>query len=87
MQIFVAANKLGGSAFGVAARASYSSTPANTYSGDSYGVSAADNGSQGLALGGGLNYQSANFSLGFDYAYRKLGLLGTTNFFTVSLGW
>jgi hypothetical protein len=82
-----AANKLGGSGFGVAARASYSSTPANTYSGDSYGVSAVENGSQGVALGGGLNYQSANFSLGFDYAYRKLGLLGTTNFFTVSLGW
>ena len=82
-----AANKLGGSGFGVAARASYSSTPANTYSGDSYGVSATNNGSQGVALGGGLNYQSANFSLGFDYAYRKLGLLGTTNFFTVSLGW
>lgn len=85
-----AANKLGGSGFGVAVRGSYSSTPANAYASDFFGVGVAKTSaekSQGLAVGGGLNYTSANFSLGFDYAYRKVGLLGTTNFFTVSLGW
>ncbi|MES2125403.1 MAG: PorV/PorQ family protein [Gemmatimonadota bacterium] len=85
-----AANKLGGSGFGVAVRGSYSSTPANAYTSDFFGVgvdkTSAEK-SQGLAVGGGLNYSSANFSLGFDYAYRKVGLLGTTNFFTISLGW
>ena len=25
--------------------------------------------------------------LGFDYAWRYLGVLGGTNFFTVNLGW
>lgn len=85
-----AANKLGGTGFGVAARGSFSSTPANKYQSDFFGVGvdkASGEGSQGIAFGGGLNYASANFSLGFDYAYRKMGLLGTTNFFTVSLGW
>ena len=42
---------------------------------------------QGLAFGGGLYYQSpGKFSVGLDYAYRYLGVLGPTNFFTVSLG-
>ncbi len=85
-----AANKLGGSGFGVAVRGSFSSTPANAYKTDFFGVGvnkASGEGSQGLAFGGGLNYTSSNFSLGFDYAYRKVGLLGTSNFFTVSLGW
>ena len=86
-----AANKLGGTGFGVAVRGSYSSTPANTYKSDFFGVGfdakQPGENSQGVAFGGGVNYATAGFSLGFDYAYRKLGLLGTTNFFTVSLGW
>lgn len=85
-----AANKLGGTGIGVAVRGSYSSTPSNSYKTDFFGVGVEKQSaekSQGLALGGGLNYQTANFSLGFDYAYRKVGLLGNTNFFTVSLGW
>jgi hypothetical protein len=42
---------------------------------------------QGLAFGGGLNYTSTDLRLGFDYAYRYLGVLGATNFFTLSVGW
>ena len=42
---------------------------------------------QGLSFGGGLNYSSEGFLLGFDYAWRYLGVLGGTNFFTVNLGW
>jgi hypothetical protein len=34
-----------------------------------------------------LNYASEGFLLGFDYAWRYMGVLGGTNFFTVNLGW
>lgn len=83
----VAAGRLGGSGFGVALRGSYSATPANKYESDFFGVGADNNESHGLAVGGGLMYQTATFSIGFDYAWKKMGLLGDTNFFTVSLGW
>jgi hypothetical protein len=42
---------------------------------------------QGLAFGGGLNYGSGNFNLGLDYAWKYMGVLGGTNFFSVTLGW
>ena len=43
----------------------------------------------GLAFGGGLMYGTGNggFSLGLDYAYKYLGILGPTNFFSFTLGW
>jgi hypothetical protein len=81
--------RLGGSAFGVALRGSYSYAaannldpvdPATTALGDEENL-------QGLALGGGLNYGTGNFNVGFDYAWKYLGVLGATNFFSVSLGW
>ena len=40
-----------------------------------------------LAVGGGLGYSSESFALGLDYAYKYMGLLGPTNFFSISLGW
>ena len=83
-----AAMNLGGSGFGVAARGSWTATPANSYDTDFFGVGT--DGSEeamGLSVGGGLMYQTATFMIGFDYAWRKMGLLGDTNFFTVSLGW
>ena len=42
---------------------------------------------QGLAAGGGINYGSGNFNLGFDYAYKYMGILGPTNFFSFSVNW
>ena len=41
------------------------------------------------AFGGGLMYGAGNggFSLGLDYAYKYLGILGPTNFFSFTLGW
>jgi hypothetical protein len=86
----LAAMQLGGSNFGLAVRGSYTATPANSYETDFFGVGVekeSDEKSQGVAFGGGLNYQTPTFSIGFDYAWKKLGLLGNTNFFTVSLGW
>jgi hypothetical protein len=83
-----AMNRLGGSNFGVALRGSYTYQPANNIDVDETQTALSDEESlQGLALGGGLNYTSENLNLGFDYAYKYLGVLGPTNFFTLSVGW
>ncbi len=79
---------LGESGFGAALRGSYSYQPANNLEPGTLPTAVEDEANlQGLAFGGGLYYQSpGKFSLGLDYAYRYLGVLGPTNFFTVSLG-
>jgi len=79
---------LGGSGFGAALRASYSYQPANNLTPTQLPSSVADEENlQGLAFGGGLFFETAaKFSLGLDYAYRYLGVLGPTNFFTFSVG-
>ena len=40
-----------------------------------------------VSAGGGLRYARNNFGLGFDYAYRSYGLLGSVNMLGVSLSW
>jgi hypothetical protein len=84
-----ALQRLGGSGFGVALRGSYSYQPANNLeaSEPSFTALTDEENLHGLALGGGLNYATGNFNLGFDYAWKYLGVLGSTNFFSVSLGW
>jgi hypothetical protein len=81
--------RLGGSQFGFAVRGSYSYTGANNIGPvDPTTTALSDEENlQGLALGGGVNYNSGNFNLGLDYAWKYLGVLGGTNFFSVSLGW
>jgi hypothetical protein len=86
-----ASNKLGGSAFGFAVRGSYSYYGGNHVdltSASTTGLNDEEN-LEGLAFGGGVNYGlgSEGFSLGLDYAYKYLGILGPTNFFSLSLGW
>jgi len=44
-------------------------------------------GLDGLSLGGGLEYALGDFGLGFDYAFRHFGVLGSRNVFSVSFGW
>ena len=44
-------------------------------------------GLDGLALGGGLEYNLGDYGLGFDYGYRHYGVLGSRNVFSVSFGW
>ncbi|HYC33295.1 MAG TPA: PorV/PorQ family protein, partial [Gemmatimonadales bacterium] len=83
-------NRIGGSDFGFALRGSYSYTGANDL--DPLGQETALNDEenlQGLAFGGGLMYGQGNggFSLGLDYAYKYMGILGPTNFFSFTLGW
>jgi hypothetical protein len=81
--------RLGGSPFGFAVRGSYSYAAANNLDPvDPVTTALSDEENlQGLALGGGLNYGTGNFNVGFDYAWKYLGVLGSTNFFSVSLGW
>jgi hypothetical protein len=84
-----AMSNLGGSAFGVALRGSYSYTPSNNIdlADPSQTALSDEENLQGLAFGGGLNYNSPGVQLGFDYAWKYLGVLGGTNFFTLSVGW
>ncbi|MGH7527438.1 MAG: PorV/PorQ family protein [Gemmatimonadales bacterium] len=83
-----ALNRLGGSNFGVALRGSYTYQPANNIDVDETQTALNDEENlHGLAFGGGLNYSTTDFRLGVDYAYRYLGVLGATNFFTLSVGW
>ena len=81
--------RLGGSNFGFALRGSYSYAAANNIDPVDPATTALsdEENLQGLALGGGLNYGSGNFNIGFDYAWKYLGVLGSTNFFSVILGW
>jgi hypothetical protein len=83
------AGRLGGSPFGVALRGSYSYAAANNLSVSVPSQSALsdEENLQGLAGGGGLMYQTGNFSLGVDYAYKYMGILGPTHFISFSLGW
>jgi hypothetical protein len=83
--------KLGGSNFGFALRGSYSYTGANNISPSAASPTALNDEEklQGLALGGGLMYAGAEsgLNLSLDYAYKYLGVLGPTNFFSFTLGW
>jgi len=81
--------QLGGSPFGFALRGSYSFAPANNLDPvDPNSTALSDEERlQGLAFGGGLNYATDNFNLGVDYAWKYLGVLGGTNFFSITLGW
>jgi hypothetical protein len=79
---------LGGSPFGFALRSSYSFAPANNLDPTGTTTALADEERlQGLAFGGGLSYGTEKFSLGVDYAWKYLGVLGGTNFFSLTLGW
>jgi hypothetical protein len=86
------AQNLGNSGFSLAARGSYSIQPDNQFDvGTGAGFASSQKSgsftSDGAALGGGIAYGKGNLKLGFDYAWRNLGALGNTNFFSFSLGW
>lgn len=88
---FMGAN-LGNSGFTLAARGSYTLQPANNINDINLGTlttreKTGSFTSQGIAVGGGLSYARRNFKLGFDYAWRDMGLLGGTNFLSFSVGW
>ena len=79
--------KIGTSPFGVALRGSYTYAAANTISPAMGTALKTDENLQGLAAGGGLTYSSGDFNLGFDYAFKFMGILGATHFFSFTVGW
>jgi hypothetical protein len=85
-----ASQHLGGSPFGFAVRGSYSYLGSNNLSPTnplSQTALSDEENLQGLAFGGGLNYGSGDFNVGVDYAWKYLGVLGGTNFFSITVGW
>jgi hypothetical protein len=79
--------QMGGSNFNGAVRGSYSSASANSGQEVTGSQLNTEQSYQGTAFGGGLSYATESFNIGFDYAWKYLGILGSTNFFTFSIGW
>ena len=79
---------LGETGFGAALRASYSHQSANNFDVQTLDTGLEDEENlQGVAFGGGLFYQTpGKFRVGLDYAYRYMGILGGTNFFSLDFG-
>ncbi len=79
---------LGGSPFSISLRGSYTYYPSNNISPRTLSTALNDEENlQGLAGGGGIMFGQGNFSLSLDYAYKYMGVLGDTHFFSVGLGW
>lgn len=78
---------LGGSKFNAALRGSYSYAAANNITLTQATSLNDEENLQGTAFGGGLGYNSDKFRIGLDYAFKYMGVLGGTNFFSVSFGW
>jgi hypothetical protein len=83
------AQRLGGSGFGAALRASYSYMADNSAELTDLSTDLSDQENlQGMAFGGGIGYTAGSgLLLGVDYAYRHMGVFGGTSFFTFNLGW
>jgi hypothetical protein len=86
-----AMQNIGQRGFSVMARGSYAIQPDNQVNDLTIGIPTKESSGaftmDGLALGGGIEYARGNTRLGFDYAWKSLGTLGSTNFLTFSLGW
>jgi hypothetical protein len=86
-----ALNDIGKSGFFFAGRGSWSYQADNNLdSGSGAGFATTMSGkenSDGLAAGFGVGYRRPTIELGFDYAYRSLGLLGGTNMMSFSVSW
>ncbi|MGH7752626.1 MAG: hypothetical protein ACREN5_07400, partial [Gemmatimonadales bacterium] len=85
-------SNIGNSGFSLAARGSYTIQPDNSMSDIELAglTTQQSDGSftkDGLALGGGVQWRRGNTRLGFDYAWRDLGLLGGTQFLSFGFGW
>jgi hypothetical protein len=86
-----ALSDLGKSGFFVAGRGSWTYQPANnidvgTQAGFPTALSGEEN-KQGIAAGFGVGYKRGGFGMGFDYAWRNLGPLGSTNFMSFTVSW
>ncbi|MGH7448837.1 MAG: PorV/PorQ family protein [Longimicrobiales bacterium] len=75
-----------------ALRASYAHQPDNDLSSQEAvdfagSTSPDDEGLDGLAIGGGLGFNLADYAVKADYAWRHFGVLGSRNVFSVGIGW
>lgn len=84
-------NNIGQRGFSLAARGSYTLQPDNVTDDITFGVPTQENSgsftADGLALGGGIEYARGTTKLGFDYAWRSMGTLGSVNYLSFSIGW
>lgn len=82
---------IGSRGFSLAARGSYTIQPDNQMNDIALGMPTQEAKgsftSDGLALGGGIEYARGQTRLGFDYSWKSLGTLGSVNFLSFSLGW
>lgn len=86
---------LGSSGFSLAGRIGFTYAPDNSlkpaaagstgYAG--FDTSVNGESMDGFSAGGGLRYQGRTTGIGFDYAYRNMGLLGGVNMLSVGLSW
>jgi hypothetical protein len=75
-----------------ALRGSYAYQPDNSLSGEEErnyagATSVDDAGLDGLAVGGGLQFNISDYQVRTDYAWRHFGVLGSRNVFSVNVGW
>ena len=75
-----------------ALRGSYAYQPDNNLSGEEErnyagATSVDDAGLDGLAVGGGLQFNISDYQVRTDYAWRHFGVLGSRNVFSVNIGW
>ncbi|HYU09195.1 MAG TPA: PorV/PorQ family protein [Gemmatimonadales bacterium] len=86
-----AMQNIGQRGFSVAARGSYTIQPDNQVNDLVIGIPTKESSgtftADGLSLGGGLEYARGQTRLGFDYAWKSLGTLGSVNFLSFSIGW
>jgi hypothetical protein len=86
-----ALSDIGKSGFFLAGRGSWTYQPANNIDvGAQAGFPTALSGEenkQGIAAGFGVGYKRGGFGMGFDYAWRNLGPLGSTNFMSFTVSW
>ena len=86
-----ALQNIGQRGFSVAARGSYTIQPDNQVNDLVIGIPTKESSgtftADGLSLGGGLEYARGQTRLGFDYAWKSLGTLGSVNFLSFSIGW
>jgi len=86
-----AMQNIGQRGFSVAARGSYTIQPDNQVNDLVIGIPTKESSgtftADGLSLGGGLEYARGQTRLGFDYAWKNLGTLGSVNFLSFSIGW
>ena len=86
-----ALQNIGQRGFSVAARGSYTIQPDNQVNDLVIGIPTKESSgtftADGLSLGGGLEYARGQTRLGFDYAWKSYGTLGSVNFLSFSIGW